>query len=458
MKILRALGLLFCGLFVMLAAPASAQDATPEQAAQAIANCRDGRGDLNACADLSSYFYNGDGVAPDHARALRFARLTCDRGFPIACANAGIILRFSDTVPHNDREALTLFRRGCENATEPSSLACYQYGYMLLQGVAVAADVEMARQKFSLACAGRYGDACYEEGAIWQGWNRMANANASYEAGCALNSVFSCSELGYNLLNGVGGTTVNAERGVQLFLRTCAQGNEVACNGLQRIRDGGPGTVGYAELQNLQAAETAFPTSLPAEQRFILASAAFEGGNIPLALTGFRALADGGMADAAFYLGRIYYEGEGVPQDQARAVRYFEQASDAGHPYAKYILAWFYRNGHVVAYNELWSIALMRSAHEAGIAEAAIWRQWQDDNNNRFHAEQAQMRADAEATERAERAAEAANMARIWSLYSSNQNQQGNGQVCGMVYRNNQANQECMARETYDRYYNPAYQ
>lgn len=457
MNTLRALGLLLCGLFLMLATPASAQPATPEEATQAMQSCGDGRGDLSTCVDLSSFLYMGEGIAKDHATALRLARLTCDRGFPIGCANAGIILRFSDTVPHNERQALTLFQRGCDNATAPSGLACYQYAYMLLQGAAVTANEELARQKFGLACAARFGDACFEEGAIWHNRNNLANAKASYEAGCALNSILSCSELGHTLLNGIG-VPIDAERGVKLFLQTCAQGNDVACNGLQRIRDGGAGTVGYAELQTLQAAETAFPSSLPAEQRFILASAAFEGGNVPLALTGFRALADGGLADAAFYLGRIYYEGAGVPQDQALAVRYFEQASDANHPYARYIMAWFYRNGHIVAYNELWSIALMRAAHEGGIAEAAIWRQWQDDNNNRFHASQAQMRADAEANERSERAAEAANMARIWSLYSGNQNQQGNGQVCGMVYRNNQANQECMARETYDRYYNPAYQ
>lgn len=449
---LRALGVLLCGLFFMLAIPAAAQDqASTTQ--QAVRDCRDGRGDLSACADLGSYLYNGDGIAQDHAMALRLARLTCERGYPGSCANAGIILRFSNTVRPDDRQALTFFERGCAAG---DGLSCYHLGYMIKDGIAVAANEELARQKFSLGCAGRYGDSCFMEAAIWQSRNSLANANASYRAGCGLGSVMSCSELGHNLLNGIGGP-VNAVEGVRLFLRTCAQANETACNGLQRIRDGGPGTVGYAELQNLQAAETAFPETLPAEQRFILASAAFEGGNVPLALIGFRALADGGMADAAFYLGRIYYEGEGVPQDQAQAVRYFEQASDAGHPYAKYILAWFYRNGHIVDYNELWSIALMRSAHEAGIADAAIWRQWQDDNNNRFHAEQARMRADAEATERAERAAEAANMARIWSLYSNNQNQQGNGQVCGMVYRNNQANQECMARETYDRYYNPAY-
>lgn len=67
------------------------------------------------------------------------------------------------------------------------------------------------------------------------------------------------------------------------------------------------------------------------------------------------------------------------------------------------------------------------------------------------------MREIARANEESARAAEAANMRRIWGLYAQRQAQQDGGRVCGMVYRSGQANWECMSRDTYDRYYNPAY-
>ena len=73
----------------------------------------------------------------------------------------------------------------------------------------------------------------------------------------------------------------------------------------------------------------------------------------------------------------------------------------------------------------------------------------------RYDARDAAMRQMAEENERSQAAADSANMARIWGLYSNTQNQQENGQVCGTIYRNNQANHECMARETFDNYYNP---
>ena len=99
----------------------------------------------------------------------------------------------------------------------------------------------------------------------------------------------------------------------------------------------------------------------------------------------------------------------------------------------------------------------MRGLAESGRTEAdPIWRAWQADRDAYFNGRDQMIRDMARESEASRYAADVANIARIGALYSGRQNQQQNGQVCGMVYRNNQANQECMSRETYDRYYNPA--
>ena len=60
---------------------------------------------------------------------------------------------------------------------------------------------------------------------------------------------------------------------------------------------------------------------------FMAGVVAYERGDYTTALTEFRPWAQQGDADAQFYLGQMYSEGRGVPQDDAGAVRWYRLAS-----------------------------------------------------------------------------------------------------------------------------------
>ena len=53
-------------------------------------------------------------------------------------------------------------------------------------------------------------------------------------------------------------------------------------------------------------------------------------------------------ADAQYMLGVMYADGEGVPQDDAEAVRWWRQAADRGHVRAQFYLGMMYGKGRGV--------------------------------------------------------------------------------------------------------------
>jgi TPR repeat protein len=65
--------------------------------------------------------------------------------------------------------------------------------------------------------------------------------------------------------------------------------------------------------------------------------AAFDAGNYAKALTIFEPLASKNDDCAQFYLGQMYMQGKGVPEDKAKAHEYFKKAAAQGNPRAKLI-------------------------------------------------------------------------------------------------------------------------
>ena len=59
-------------------------------------------------------------------------------------------------------------------------------------------------------------------------------------------------------------------------------------------------------------------------------------------------LAEQGNADAQFNLGLMYYDGQGVRQDYAEALRWYRKAAEQGYAKAQYNLGLMYANGHGV--------------------------------------------------------------------------------------------------------------
>ena len=93
--------------------------------------------------------------------------------------------------------------------------------------------------------------------------------------------------------------------------------------------------------------------------------AAAESGDFATALREWKPLAEQGHVDAQLNLGRMYYIGQGVPQDEKTAGKWITLAAEQGHVSAQAILSTMYASGGGViadnVYAHMWgSIAVSR--------------------------------------------------------------------------------------------------
>jgi len=82
--------------------------------------------------------------------------------------------------------------------------------------------------------------------------------------------------------------------------------------------------------------------------------------------------AEKGLAYSQYVLGGIYYNGEGVPQDYAEAVKWFRKDAKQGEVYAQYNLGWMYGTGTGVPQDDDEAVKWFRKAAEQGHAEAQL--------------------------------------------------------------------------------------
>ncbi len=79
------------------------------------------------------------------------------------------------------------------------------------------------------------------------------------------------------------------------------------------------------------------------------AVSAHERGDYATALREFRVLVDQGHAAAQTFLGTMYRNGEGVPQDDAEAAKWYRLAAEQGHAVGQLSLGNMYKRGQGVS-------------------------------------------------------------------------------------------------------------
>jgi hypothetical protein len=85
--------------------------------------------------------------------------------------------------------------------------------------------------------------------------------------------------------------------------------------------------------------------SMVAGQDFQKGIAATEAGDYATAVKELLPLAEQGNAAAQYYLGLMYNDGNGVPQDHAEAVKWYRLAAEQGNTSAQFFLALMYDKG-----------------------------------------------------------------------------------------------------------------
>jgi uncharacterized protein len=84
----------------------------------------------------------------------------------------------------------------------------------------------------------------------------------------------------------------------------------------------------------------------------------------------FRLAADQGRADAQNNLGAMYENGQGVPQDDKEAVKWFRLAADQGYAYAQFNIGDMYANGLGVPQDDKEAVKWYQLAANQGDADA----------------------------------------------------------------------------------------
>ena len=110
--------------------------------------------------------------------------------------------------------------------------------------------------------------------------------------------------------------------------------------------------------------------ALPAQAGFEEGLAAYERGDYATALKEWQPLAVAGNAVAQHKLGVMYAKGQGVPQDDKEAAKWFRLAAEQGNADAQNDLGWIHDNGRGVPQYYQEAVKWYRKAAEQGHAFA----------------------------------------------------------------------------------------
>ncbi len=98
--------------------------------------------------------------------------------------------------------------------------------------------------------------------------------------------------------------------------------------------------------------------------------AAYQRGDYATDIRELRLLAEQGYAEAQYGLGVMYDNGQGVPQNYAKAVKWSRKAAEQGYARAQFALGTMYYNGQGVTQDYAETVRWYHKAAEKGYARA----------------------------------------------------------------------------------------
>lgn len=111
------------------------------------------------------YQFGAEGVAPDAAKAARYAQQSCDGGDQQGCTNYGFYLTTGRGVPLDRARAAALFKRACDG-NEPTG--CNNFGYALDTGKVLPRDRKAAAAYYLKSCQGHATIGCANLATMFQ--------------------------------------------------------------------------------------------------------------------------------------------------------------------------------------------------------------------------------------------------------------------------------------------------
>lgn len=269
--------------------------------------------------------------------------------------------------------------------------------------------------------------------------------------GCDLGDATSCAAY-IRLLK----KEASEVRAYQYASAACAKGITPACTEASAFS---------ASVRNSAGAPVIDP-SLSGGQRYMLAARHLNEGDIDEGIWMLTQLAREENRDAQTLLGSLYLTGvEGhLAKDEATGLAMLREAQKELNPRAIYHLVSWETRGRRATNDEF---ALMRIAVQHGVPGAKEWDEAQRQaiaaNNDAIRAANAALMAERAqslaAINRMNREAagqmDRQTVARAWEQYFDRQQDADGERVCTLVKQGQRTYQDCMSKDTFDRYYTP---
>ena len=333
--------------FLHAVTPASAQDQDYEATRHAAE-----QGEAIAQSNLGVMYATGRGVPQDDAEAVRWYRLAAEQGDAIAQLNLGVMYATGRGVPQDDAEAVRWYRLAAEQGDARAQL---NLGFMYATGRGVPQDDAEAVRWYRLAAEQGEARAQLNLGVMYdtgRGVPRdFAEAVRWYRLSAEQGNARAQGNLGVMYATGEGVPQDDAEA-VRWYRLAAEQGNARAQLNLGVMYATGRGVpqddaeaVRWYRLSAEQGHVRHWSGRTAGRRRPVVPPRATSGSCTPLvegvpqddaeAVRWYRLAAEQGDAIAQSNLGVMYATGRGVPQDDAEAVRWYRLSAEQGNARAQ---------------------------------------------------------------------------------------------------------------------------
>jgi TPR repeat protein len=317
---------------------------------------------LLACDYLFDYKHGSEKGREELAEAAaKWFRKAADQGLREAQFNLGLMYDVGTGVVRDYTEAAKWYRMAADQSVDEAQFSLgvmYDNGDGLVQDRAEAAkwyrkaaDQGLDIAEFNLGVMYDNGDGVLQDCAEAAKWYRRAADRGLYKAEF---------NLGLKYINGQGVPQdyIQAYKWMNLATRDAGIDAEKRC---AAIRD--------------RVASKLNPPQIVEAQRLV--GEYIDNWEDPdfqfdytEAVRWWRKAADAGNAEAQNKLGEAYYNGYGVPQDNAEAAKWYGKAVEQGHASAQQSVGVMYRDGRGVPQDYVEAVNWYRKAAEQGNADA----------------------------------------------------------------------------------------
>jgi TPR repeat protein len=295
------------------------------------------QGELRAQFFMGFMHDMGFGVPEDDKEAIKWYQLAAEQGDSRAQLFTGYMYDFGRGVLENDQEALKWYQLAAEQGYAEAEVNILKLKKkatsQALQVLMDDAELGIAKAQYTLGVMYANGQGVpqnYQESVKWY----QLAAKSGHDQ--AKRNIYDLA-------------VKNIPQALQALMDGVENGNAEAQFILATMYASGQGV----SQDNKEAFKWYY--RLAAEQGTALEEMEvdkFKRKNIPQELKFLTNDAESGIAEAQFNLGMLYTQGQGVPQDDQRAVKWYRLAAEQGNSKAQYTLGMMYSKGQGVLLSE----------------------------------------------------------------------------------------------------------